>query len=160
MKVIGLVGGIACGKSFIADALERLGAGRFDGDRAGHQTLCEPQVKQAVQELWGDEILDQKGEVIRRKLAEIVFAPAPNGPRELKRLEELVHPRIASALDLLLTELRTAGECPAVVVDAALLMEAGWDAQCDEVWFIDVPRETRLRRAKTRGWTEEEFSAR
>jgi dephospho-CoA kinase len=54
----------------------------------------------------------------------------------------------------------TAGGAPAIVLDAAVMLKAGWDRLCDAVWFVDVPRAKRVERARERGWTETVFAAR
>lgn len=188
MKVIGLLGGIASGKSFVAELFRQRGAVVLDGDRAGHEVLHDKEVKLAVRDRWGSGVFGPDGEIDRKALASKVFAPptatadspsAPNldkrgagqssagdgatssppGPGELAYLEQLTHPRIAARLA---QQVQAAVEngAPAVVVDAAVMIKAGWDAMCDTIIFVDSPREVRLERARGRGWTEEEFTRR
>src|SRR4051812_23702548 len=71
--VIGLLGGVASGKSFVAGELQRLGAVVLDADRVGHDVLRLPEVKRAVSKRWGDAALDADGQVNRAALARIVF---------------------------------------------------------------------------------------
>lgn len=160
MIVIGVAGGVASGKSLVSEHLQRLGAAVLDADRAGHEVLREPEVMAAARQRWGDRIFGPDGQIDRRQLAQIVFAPAPQGPDELACLEGLTHPRITARLRGRIEELQRQGDCPAVVLDAALLFQAGWDALCDTVVFVDAPRELRLARARQRGWSETEFAAR
>jgi dephospho-CoA kinase len=76
-------------------------------------------------------------------------------------LEELTHPRIKQLLEEELEYLRnTSPQPPVVVIDAALLFEAGWDKLCDKIMYVDAPRDLRLERAVSRGWSAEQFSAR
>jgi dephospho-CoA kinase len=189
LKVIGLLGGIASGKSFVAELFRQRGAVVLDGDRAGHEVLQDKEVKRAVRQRWGAGVFGPDGEIDRRALASKVFAPrldmresqpAPDGaptgdsrldtatedssaslsvPGELEYLEQLTHPRIAARLA---QQVQSAVErgAPAVVVDAAVMIKAGWDALCDTLVFVDAPREVRLMRARQRGWTEEEFTRR
>ena len=159
MKIIGIVGGIASGKSLVAGQLQRLGAVRLDADRAGHEALREPEVEIACRQRWGDAIFAPDGRVDRRALARIVFAPAPDGPRELAALEQLTHPRIAAKLMAEIERCRRAG-APAAVLDAAVMLKAGWDRMCDIIVFVDTPRELRMQRARERGWSDEDFAAR
>src|SRR5262249_39728091 len=92
-------------------------------------------------------------------VAKIVFA-AGNEP-ERKFLEQLTHPRIEALLQDELTALRNSPDPPPVVVlDAALLFEAGWDKLCDKILFVDAPHDIRLERAVARGWSTEQFAAR
>jgi dephospho-CoA kinase len=159
MLVLGLVGGIGSGKSLVASMLGDMGAVVLDADRAGHAVLREQDVIRAIQERWGDRVLDTKGQVDRREVAKIVFASG-NDP-ERKFLEELTHPRIKAALEQELATIKASPEKPpVVVVDAALLFEAGWDKLCDKILYVDAPRDVRLERAVARGWSIEQFNAR
>jgi dephospho-CoA kinase len=158
MKVLGLVGGVACGKSFVAECFRDLGALVLDGDRAGHEVLNEPDVIAALRQRWGDSILTDDGSVNRRAVGEIVFAL--DGRDELRFLESISHPRIAARFRAAIDAARQAGNVPAVVLDAALLFDGGWDKLCDVVIFVSVPREMRLKRATARGWSEADLIAR
>lgn len=186
MKVIGLLGGIASGKSFVAELFRQHGAVVLDGDRAGHEVLHDKEVKEAVRHRWGAGVFGPDGEIDRKALACKVFAPptavpgadspsapaigdraagdgaaagSPPEPGELAYLEQLTHPRIAARLAQQVQAAVDSG-APAVVVDAAVMIKAGWDALCDTLVFVDTPREVRLARARGRGWSEEEFTRR
>lgn len=159
IPVIGLVGGVASGKSFVALELARLGASILDADRAGHEVLREPAVQQALQKRWGDRVIGADKKIDRAAVGRIVFAGPPEGPRELKFLEKVSHPRIAVRLLRQLDALQAKGAA-AAVLDAAVMHKAGWDRICDAIWFVDAPRRLRVARARQRGWTEEDFSAR
>ena len=159
MRVIGIVGGVASGKSLVASQLAELGATVLDADRAGHEALRLPHVEAAARARWGADIFDPAGRIDRRRLASIVFAPTDEAERERKCLEQWTHPEIGRRLVEQMEHARAAG-APAVVVDAAVMLEAGWDAQCDLLVYVDAPRAQRLARALSRGWSEEEFAAR
>src|SRR5206468_438085 len=88
LPVIGLVGGVASGKSLIAGQLADLGAVVLDADRAGHEVLDEPEVRAALRRRWGDAVFGTNGAVNRTSVGRIVFAPPPDGPRELQFLEQ------------------------------------------------------------------------
>lgn len=160
MFVIGIVGGVASGKSLVSAALARLGAEVIDADKLGHEVLLEPQVVAAARQRWGDEVLSPNGQLDRRAIARRVFGDKAHAITERKFLEQLTHPRIAAKARERISELATRGDVDLVVLDAALLLEAGWNEYCDRIWFIDVPREVREQRARTRGWSETEFNAR
>lgn len=159
MQVIGILGGVASGKSLVTKQLAGLGAGMLDADRAGHEVLRWPKIEQAARQRWGDAVFGLEGHLDRPRLARIVFAPPPEGPRERQFLEQLTHPEIGRLIQEEVRRLAAAG-VPAAVLDAPLLLEAGWDKFCTKLLFVEVPRDLRLERAKARGWSEEEFSAR
>ena len=156
MKTLGLLGGIASGKSLVAKKLQDLGAVVLDADRAGHEMLRLPNVKDAARDRWSASIFGSDGEIERKRLAAIVFAPTDDGRRELAYLEKLTHPQIGRRLQDQLNLLRQQG-VQVAVLDAPVMLKAGWDRFCDQIWFIDAPYEVRLKRAKSRGWTEAEF---
>ena len=79
MRVIGMLGGVASGKSWVAQQLAALGAGVLDADRAGHEVLRLPEIEEAARQRWGAVIFAADGHVERGRLAEIVFAPGPRG---------------------------------------------------------------------------------
>jgi dephospho-CoA kinase len=158
MQVFGLVGGVSSGKSLVAECFRDLGAVVFDGDKAGHEVLTEAAVIEQLCQRWGDRILNADGSVNRGAVAKIVFAR--DGAAELKFLESISHPRIEAKFRAGVSAARQAGNVRAVVLDAALLFDGGWDKLCDVVIFVSVPREIRLARAKSRGWTEADLIAR
>jgi dephospho-CoA kinase len=159
MHIIGLIGGIACGKSAVAAALARRGAVVFNGDELGHQVLDEPEVRDALVARWGAAVLGSDGRISRPAVAQLVFGETPQAAAEREFLEQLVHPGIRRRIEAGIRQLPDAS-VPAIVIDAALLIEAGWSGVCTAVAFVDCPRETRLRRALERGWTADEFAAR
>jgi dephospho-CoA kinase len=160
MKVIGLVGGVASGKSLVAKMLVELGAGLLDADRTGHTVLAEdPAVQRKLHERWGDTVFAPDGSVDRRAIARRVFASGGTAELDRRFLEDLLHHRIRHRL-LQMKDQFAAKGCPAAVLDAPVLLEAGWGPMCDILLMVDVPRDIRLKRALGRGWTEEEFSRR
>jgi dephospho-CoA kinase len=160
MKVIGLVGGVASGKSLVAKMLVELGAGLLDADRAGHAVLAEDAgVQRKLHERWGDAVFAPDGSVDRRSIAQRVFASGGTAELDRRFLEDLLHQRIRQRLLRAKDQFAAEGR-PAVVLDAPVLLEAGWGPMCDILLMVDVPREIRLKRALSRGWTEDEFSRR
>lgn len=159
MQVVGLLGGVASGKSTVSQLLAEAGAGVLDADRAGHEALLLSEVEQAARSRWGESVFGADGRLDRSHLAQIVFAPPPDGPRERRFLEQLTHPEIAKIIQCQADALAEEA-CPVAVLDAPLLLEAGWDRLCSTLVFVDVPREIRLSRALDRGWSSEEFAAR
>ena len=159
MRIIGITGGVASGKSMVAKQFAALGAGVLDADRAGHEALRLPHVEAATRRRWGDAIFGPDGQIDRAKLARIVFGTEPEAERERKYLEQLTHPEIGGLLKRQAETFEAAG-VKVAVLDAALLLEAGWDEMCEKTVFVESPREVRLARALARGWTEEDFAAR
>jgi len=159
MKIIGLLGGIASGKSLVAEQFCRLGAGLLDGDRAGHEVLLLPEVEQLVRERWGNAVFAPDGHVDRKALGRIVFEPSDTGRRELEYLEKITHPRIGDRLRQQAADLAAAGRSIAVL-DAPVMLKAGWDTFCDHIVFVEAPEEVRRSRATARGWRQEDIAAR
>ena len=156
VKVIGIVGGIGSGKSQVTRLLAEAGAPVISGDALGHEALLQPDIREQVVRRWGDGLLE-KGEIQRPKLGGIVFAD----PSALRELERLVHPWIKRRIAEEIEAARRTAAVPLIVLDAAILLEAGWDGPCDELVFVDVPRTLRLERiVRQRGWTEREVDAR
>jgi dephospho-CoA kinase len=156
--VLGLVGGIGAGKSTVANALARHGGRIVAGDPLGHEALEQPDILARVAEIWGERgILTPAGQVDRKKFGRIVFP----SPVERSRLEHLVHPyierRIREEVDKALAD-------PAarfVVLDAAIMLEAGWDGVCDKLIYVDAPRPVRLARVqRQRKWTDQDLANR
>jgi dephospho-CoA kinase len=109
-----------------------------------------------VVERWGEGVLDADGRVDRRKLAAVVFAD----PAELRALEALLHPYIERRF---VEEVKRAWDegVGLVVLDAAVMLEAGWNSVCDWIVYVHAPRPTRLARlAAHRGWDAAQVAAR
>jgi dephospho-CoA kinase len=164
LPIIGLVGGIASGKSYVAGQWQRLGAAVIDADQLAHEALTQSDVVAAARQRWGDGILvaGRPGAVRidRQRLAQIVFAPTVQGAEELKFLEQLTHPRVRELAERQITGLAGRPDVPAIVIDAPLLIEAGWNGFCDKIVYVEAPRQVRLERALERGWSEAEFDRR
>jgi dephospho-CoA kinase len=156
--VIGLIGGLASGKSTVARLLADRGARVVDADRIGHEVLELPQVRDTLAETFGSGILDPDGSVDRQRLAAAVFGR----PERVRRLNEIVHPVIIERVRNALAELAARDDVPLVVLDVALLMETQLDEEmCQALLFVQSPDQLRLRRAmETRGMTAEQFAAR
>jgi dephospho-CoA kinase len=159
MRVIGILGGVASGKSDVARQFARLGAGVLDADQAGREVLRLPNVEAAARRRWGERVFGPDGRIDRKRLAGVVFAAGPEAQQERKYLEQLTHPEIVGLLWRQAGAIAAAGT-EITVLDAPLLLEAGWDEWCDKIVFVETPPETRLERATARGWTKEDFAAR
>lgn len=150
--VLGLTGGIASGKSAICKRLEGLGAGTVDCDKLGHQAYAKGTVGyDKVVGTFGSGILNSEGEVNRRALGTIVFSDET----KMQTLNEIVWPEIAK---LATEEVRKFGaEGKAVVVlEAAILLKAGWEELCHEVWGCVIPVKEAVKRLHDRNNLSEE----
>jgi len=136
MLVIGLTGGIASGKSTVAENLNELGAVLINADLVGHQAYAPgTDAWQDIIATWGEDLADpETKEIDRRKLGGIVFSD----PEHLKTLNAITWPRIYSLVEDTLEEHRKKGVAVAVL-EAAILIEADWTALVDEVWVTTVP---------------------
>lgn len=161
IPVIGIVGGIGSGKSALANALnEYFQCGRLDADAAGHRALARPEVKASLRTAFGESIFDTQGEILRPQLAAIVFGVKEQQQAARAKLEAIVHPIIRKEVvdQLELHQIRM--DCDIILLDAALLIEAGWSNDCDAVIFVDVPDQIRRKRVQQRGWSADELARR
>ena len=151
--VIGLTGSIGTGKSEAARRLEVLGASIISADQVGHEAYTpNTEAWEQVVAAFGDGILQDDGEIDRRKLGAVVFSD----PGQLEKLSQIMHPRMARMVADKIEELRGQG-VEVVVVEAALLFEAGWDSLVEEVWVTDSTEQVVIERLKQRnGMSEEE----
>jgi dephospho-CoA kinase len=142
--VLGIVGGLASGKSTVARLLAERGARVVDADRIAHEVLEAPGIKQVLVEAFGRDILNGSGSVSRPLLAEKVFGH----PELVERLNGIVHPPVIREVRDQVDRLRREGAVPLIVVDAALLLETGLDeGLCQALLFVDTPEELRRHRA-------------
>jgi len=158
--VIGLVGGIASGKSEVARLLAGPGGIVLDADRLAHAVLASDEVAERVRARFGAGALGPDGRPDRAALARLVFADAA----ALKALEDFTHPPVRAMILARLEEARTRG-VPRVVLDVPLLLEHDERSQlaglCDVLVFVDSDEGERARRAAaSRGWGPDELSRR
>ncbi len=157
MHVIGLTGGIASGKSTVAQFFRDREIPVIDADLLGHRTY-EPGTDtfKAVAAVFGPEVVAQDGAIDRKALGAKVFGK----PDELKRLTDIVWPGIRRLANEELSELETAGNHLAVL-EAAVLFEAGWEDLCDELWVVVVEPDIAVARlAQRNGLAEDAARAR
>jgi len=157
MKVIGLTGGIGSGKSTVSRFLAELGAVIIDADKVGHEALKpDTEIWRKVVAAFGTGILKPNREIDRKKLGKIVFG----NPEALARLNQIMHPPMYQLVKAQIKEYRQQGG-EVVVLEAPLLIEAGWTSLVDEVWVTVAPEPTVVRRLKEKvGLSERESLAR
>lgn len=156
LPVIGLLGGIAAGKTTVAKMFEELGAKVVSADEIAHAVLNEPDTRQRVVGRWGREVLEARGRVSRTALAKRVFGDA----QETAALEAITHPAIVARMRQQVAAAQRAPDALAVVVDAPLLLETALDSLCGVLVFIECPRSIRARRSSERGWDLDELARR
>lgn len=146
-RVICLTGGLASGKSTAARHLKDLGAHVIDADVLGHRTY-EPGSSAYAQVVaaFGEDVRTTDGRIDRKVLGAKVFGR----PVELKRLTDIVWPAIRALAAREIAEVRAAHAAPLIVLEAAVLLEAGWQDLGDEVWVNIVDREVAIQRAMSR----------
>ncbi len=156
--VIGVVGGLAGGKSTVARLLQKRGAAVVDADEIAHRVLRRPDVREKLRRAFGGGILGPDGEVRRDALAREVFG----NPERIEELNSIVHPPVIRETRRRRSKLLRRADLPLVVLDAALLMEVGREEElCDALIFVDAPTELRRRRAcEKRGLSPEQFRQR
>ncbi len=151
-RVLGLTGGLASGKSTVGSWLVEAGFTVVDADRVVAELYAPDGAgAAAVHELFGDGVLNDEGGVDHPRLAEVVFSD--DGARE--RVEAAIHPLVRERFQEIAEE--TDG---VVILDATLLVEAGYSPDLDYVISIESPVEEQLRRAVARGMDEPSARAR
>ena len=146
MKVIGLTGGIGSGKSTVSQLLAGLGAPIIDADKIGHEVF-KPNTEawREVVAAFGKQIITANSTIDRKKLGTIVFG----NPEARARLNQIMHPRIYDVVKAQLEEYQRQGAA-VVVLEAPLLLEAGWTSLVDEVWVTTASEDTLLKRLRER----------
>jgi dephospho-CoA kinase len=149
--VIGLLGGVASGKSTVAAEFGRLGCGVIDADKISHKILDKEDVSAKIVSVFGAGMLDPAGRIDRKKLGDTVFADA----EKLSALTSIIHPVVLARSEQLIEQYNAQDEIKAIVLDMPLLVEVGWEKRCDKLIFVDCSRRKRLDRAKKIGVFDE-----
>jgi dephospho-CoA kinase len=149
--IIGILGGIASGKSTVAAQLARLGCNVIDADDIAHRLLDEASVRDEVVALFGDAILDSEKRIDRQELAKIVFADAD----KLSSLNKIIHPLVLRKTEELIEQYNKQSFVKAIVLDMPLLVEVGWANRCDKLVFVDCRAQLRADRARKMGFFDE-----
>jgi dephospho-CoA kinase len=158
MLIAGLTGGLACGKSFVAEAFARLGCHVVEADQLGHQVLLpDGEAYGPAVALFGNEILSEDGTIDRQRLGRMVFAD----PAKLAQLNAIVHPAVQNRARRTFEEIARQDPNGIGIYVAAILVETGGWRDCDKLIVVDCSRETQMRRAVERlGATPEDVDAR
>ncbi|MCC6673224.1 MAG: dephospho-CoA kinase [Planctomycetes bacterium] len=152
--VIGLLGGVAAGKSLVAECFAARGLAWIDADRKAREVVEVPSILARIAARFGSRVLGPEGRLDRQALAAEVFTD----PGARKDLEAITHPAIRAAILHDLEAARAAGT--SALLDVPLLLEGGLIERCDVCVFVEADEATRLARALGRGWSAEEFHRR
>ena len=154
--ICGICGGIGSGKTYIAQQFQLFGAAVFNADHVGHRVLLHDDVKACLVERWGNASLDEASEIDRSKVAALVFAQTTQAQRDREFLQAVTHPLIEQELEAFIAN----SDSEVVIIDAALLLETGWQSVCHQIIFVDALAHVRLNRCQQRGWAEGQFRSR
>ncbi len=158
VTVIGITGGIGSGKSTASQILGELGAEVIDADQVGHKIyLPDTPGWREIVEAYGDDVLAPDRTIDRSKLGPIVFAD----PKALETLNKITHGKIFSFIQGQIDYIRQKQLTNIVVVEAAILLEAGWQSLVEQLWVVAASIEVVIDRLQTyKNFTEEQARAR
>jgi dephospho-CoA kinase len=157
-RVIGVTGGIGCGKTAFVSALGRLGARTVDADALAKRLVdCDPCVRAALVSAFGNGAFDAHGRLKRKELADLVFSDAS----KLKTLNGIVWPPLIEAIRAEILKFENGETRAPIAVDMAVLFESGCESLFDVVIAVEAPLEKRIQwLSRSRGWDEKEIRMR
>lgn len=152
MYVIGLTGGVGSGKSLVAEIIsKKYNASLLIADELGH-IVMEPGTScfDKVVSRFGKDIVGEDGRINRRKVAEIIFGD----DKALSDMNNIVHPEVMSYIERYIEDRKN--EKGYIILETAIMYETGCDRFCDEVWYVYVPADIRIKRlSENRGYSYE-----
>ncbi|MGS0972561.1 MAG: dephospho-CoA kinase [Candidatus Izemoplasmataceae bacterium] len=151
-KVIGLTGGIASGKSTVANLIRNLKLPLIDSDQVARDVMLKPEVIKELRDTFGNDIFDDEDKLSRKTLARIIYADED----KRNRLNDIVHPLVRKEIERQLSN--EYQECKLVFVDVPLLYESGFDQIMDAVIVVYVPKDVQLSRLIKRDHIEEAYA--
>jgi dephospho-CoA kinase len=154
--IIGILGGIASGKSTVAAEFAKLGCKVIDADKIAHEVIEQKNIKKKIVDVFGSDVLNSASEVDRKKLAGVVFSSA----KKLSLLNNIVHPLVIAQVEQLIEQYNRRNQVRAIVLDMPLLAEIGWTERCDRLIFVDCSEKIRLKRAKKMGFNKNQIKIR
>jgi dephospho-CoA kinase len=157
VKVIGVTGGIANGKSTIAAILESFGAYLIDADKICHEIINSKEIALEITNRWGIHLQDNHGKIKRDTLAKIVFSDK----KEISALNCIIHPKAIEQIKCKIAELSAEAIKTVIVLDASLLVESNLIDICDVVLFVDTEKDRcKTRIQDSRKWAPNEITKR
>ena len=156
MKIIGITGGVGAGKSEILSFIKKnYNCEIYLADQVAHKIKEKGEIcYQPLVELLGEDVLDSDGEINKGKMASIIFADE----EILKKVNEIVHPGVKEYILTKMEEAKEKGVVDLFFIEAALLIEAGYQDMVDELWYIYAKKEVRVKRLQdNRGYSLEKI---
>lgn len=141
--IVGLTGGIASGKSTVSNYFREFGAEVLDADVVAKELSEKKENVAKIIEIFGNEILDENGNISRKKMRERAFLEKD----KLKQLNELIHPQV---IEVFKNKRENSKEDEIVIFDIPLLFEAGMEALCDTVIVVYISKRVQLERMMKR----------
>ena len=154
--IIGILGGIASGKSSVASIFSKSGCKGIDADKIAHKILERKNIKKKIVDLFGPNVLNFEGIIDHKKLAGLVFADAAR----LSSINKIIHPLVIKRTEELIKRFDSQNQVKAIVLDMPLLVETGWAKRCDRLIFVDCSEKTRFDRAKKLGYSKKQLKIR
>ena len=154
IPVLGITGGVGSGKSEVMNMLhDEFGGALILADLVGHDLMQPGEISyEQILARFGRQILDEKGNIDRKSLGAVVFAD----PEALKDLNQITHPNIHAEIVRRIEAFRQEGQVPFIALEAALLIEGGYEDILDQLWYVHVSEENRIKRLmEGRGYTRE-----
>ena len=151
MIKLGITGGIGSGKTTVAKVFETIGVPVFYADDEAKKFLLRDAVKQQLVNLFGSKVINESGDINKTELANIVF----NNKESLEELNALIHPLLMNEF-VAWSEKKNAEKHSYVIMEAAILFEAGFDVYVDKVLCVSAPIETRISRVVKRDGVSKE----
>lgn len=158
MKIIGLTGGVGCGKSTVANMIkEKFNAAVLIADDIGAMLMQPGQsCYNEIVAAFGDSVVEESGQLDRKGLAAIVFADDV----QLSVLNGIIHPKVKEYIRNEIGKIKKANNKDYVFIESAIILECGYGDICDEFWYVSAPREERVRRLKeSRGYSDAKIDA-
>lgn len=158
MKVIGLTGGVGCGKSTVAKVImEHFNAVVLIADDIGFELMKPGQnCYQNIVAAFGEQVVKEDQTLNRKKIASIVFADE----EKLAQLNNIIHPHVRAYIEYEVERMRKEGKTDFVFIESAILLECGYEDVCEEFWSVTAPLEVRIQRLKeSRGYSDAKIEA-
>ena len=151
--IVGILGGIGSGKSTVAAEFAKLGCDVINADKIAHDILLDEDVKRQLIDAFGEGISGKNGLISHAKLADIVF----NSDKNVARINDIIHPLVFDRTNYLIEQYKRQEKTQLIILDAPLLIEAGWTQMCDKLVFIDCDPKIRAQRTEKNLKKREKF---